>query len=123
MYFVVFNYNFYKNMSNNQLYIIGNGFDIFHEIQSRYSDFEIYVKHNDKQLYDVLDEYFNSEDLWSEFEEALAHIDIDRIIETAKEREKQQIIDAYLQGDEDSHYLNNRDRMGEGYYNETFKSE
>ena len=48
--------------------------------------------------------------------------DIDRIIETAKEREKQQIIDAYLQGDEDSHYLNNRDRMGEGYYNETFKS-
>lgn len=72
-------------MSNNQLYIIGNGFDIFHEIQSRYSDFEIYVKNNDKQLYDALDEYFNSEDLWSEFEEALAHIDIDRIIENAED--------------------------------------
>lgn len=45
---------------------------------------------------------------------------ISDIIIQAKEMEKQQIIDAYLQGDEDSHYLNNRDRMGEGYYNETF---
>lgn len=39
------------------------------------------------------------------------------------EMEKQQLIDAYEQGDEDSHYLNNRDRMGEGYYNETFNNE
>ena len=45
------------------------------------------------------------------------------ILKQATAMEKQQIIDAYLQGDEDSHYLNNRDRMGEGYYNETFKSE
>lgn len=50
-------------------------------------------------------------------------MNIDKMIYQAKEMEKQQIIDAYLQGDEDSHYLNNRDRMGEGYYNETFKSE
>lgn len=51
--------------------------------------------------------------------DGLAKSDVSR----ALEMEKQQIIDAYLQGDEDSHYLNNRDRMGEGYYNETFKSE
>lgn len=50
-------------------------------------------------------------------------MNIDEMIDKAKKMEKQQIIDAYLQGDEDSHYLNNRDRMGEGYYNETFKSE
>ena len=48
--------------------------------------------------------------------DGLAKSDVSR----ALEMEKQQIIDAYLQGDEDSHYLNNRDRMGEGYYNETF---
>lgn len=48
--------------------------------------------------------------------DGLAKPDVSR----ALEMEKQQIIDAYLQGDEDSHYLNNRDRMGEGYYNETF---
>jgi hypothetical protein len=71
-------------MSDNQLYIIGNGFDIFHDIQSRYSDFEKYVKNNDLQLYEALVEHFNSEDLWSEFEEALAQIDIDKIIENAE---------------------------------------
>ena len=48
--------------------------------------------------------------------DGLAKSDVSR----ALEMEKQQIIDAYLQGDEDSHYLNRRDRMGEGYYNETF---
>lgn len=48
--------------------------------------------------------------------DGLAKSDVSR----ALEMEKQQIIDAYLQGDEDSHYLNNRDRMGEGYYNQTF---
>lgn len=46
-----------------------------------------------------------------------------QLSEQAKKMEKQQIIDAYEQGDEDSHYLNNRDRMGEGYYNETFNNE
>jgi hypothetical protein len=45
------------------------------------------------------------------------------LIEKVLEMEKQQIIDAYLQGDEDSNYLNNRDRMGEGYYKETFNNE
>ena len=48
--------------------------------------------------------------------DGLAKSDVSR----ALEMEKQQIIDAYLEGDEDSHYLNNRDRMGEDYYNQTF---
>ena len=56
----------------------------------------------------LLDQYLKKD--------GLAKSDVSR----ALEMEKQQIIDAYLQGDEDSHYLNNRDRMGEGYYNETF---
>ncbi len=40
----------------------------------------------------------------------------------AFEVEKQQIIDAYIEGDADSYYCkDNRDRMGENYYTETFK--
>ena len=70
-------------MSNKQLYIIGNGFDIFHSVNSRYSDFKNYVEENDKDLFEALEEYFNSDELWSDFEETLAYIDTDKIIDDA----------------------------------------
>lgn len=66
-----------------QLYIIGNGFDIFHGINSRYSDFKNYVEKKDNDLFEALDEYFNSDELWSDFEETLAYIDTDKIIDDA----------------------------------------
>jgi hypothetical protein len=31
-------------MSSNKLYVIGNGFDLYHGIKSSYSDFMHYVK-------------------------------------------------------------------------------
>jgi hypothetical protein len=66
------------------LYIIGNGFDIYHQIKSRYTDFKNYVEINDKELFDTLDNYFDSDDLWSDFEETLAYIDIDTITDDAE---------------------------------------
>lgn len=72
-------------MSNKQLYIIGNGFDIFHGIDSRYSDFKNYVEKKDNDLFEALDEYFNSDELWSDFEETLAYIDTDKIIDDASD--------------------------------------
>ena len=47
--------------------------------------------------------------------------DITDIIEQAKEMEKEQIMDAYLQGQYDGDTM--RDTDAEQYYNETFKSE
>lgn len=70
-------------MNNKQLYIIGNGFDIFHGVNSRYSDFKNYVEDNDNKLFEALDEYFNSDELWSEFEDTLAYIDTDKIVDDA----------------------------------------
>lgn len=66
-----------------KLYIIGNGFDIYHGINSRYSNFKDYVEENYNDLYEMLDEYFDTDSLWSDFEETLAYIDIDTIVDMA----------------------------------------
>jgi hypothetical protein len=72
-------------MSDKRLYIIGNGFDIFHGVKSKYSDFKDYVKKNDNDLFEVLEEYFNTDELWSDFEETLAYIDTDTIVDNASD--------------------------------------
>ncbi len=59
-------------MSRN-LIIIGNGFDIDHNIESRYRDFGDYLKINDFDLYDKLSSIYNAKDLWMDFEKALGN--------------------------------------------------
>ena len=72
-------------MSDKRLYIIGNGFDIFHGVKSKYSDFKDYVEQNDYDLFEALEEYFNTDELWSDFEETLAYIDTEKIVDDASE--------------------------------------
>jgi hypothetical protein len=72
-------------MNERKLYIIGNGFDIHHGISSRYSDFKDYVENNDQELFDTLEKYFNTDELWSDFEETLAFIDTDTITDDASD--------------------------------------
>lgn len=61
-----------------KLYIIGNGFDIAHNIKSKYVDFRRFMETSreyDDLLYMLEEFYDNTEvDLWSEFEEALGLI-------------------------------------------------
>lgn len=68
----------------NQLFIIGNGFDLHHEIASRYSDFASYLNVTDRATFDIVEEYMVPErDLWSCLEERLAEVDVDQIEEYA----------------------------------------
>ncbi|SEB22091.1 bacteriophage abortive infection AbiH family protein [Pedobacter hartonius] len=57
------------------LYIIGNGFDIHHSLNTRYSDFHNFVSNNNNDLENALEEYFDfSVDykyLWKNFEAEL----------------------------------------------------
>lgn len=56
------------------LYIIGNGFDLKHNIPSRYSDFAKFVKETDLEFYlrmELFYPYLSKNGLWSNFEEAL----------------------------------------------------
>ena len=50
-----------------------------------------------------------------------ARVFIAKLLEQAKEMEKEQIMDAYYTGHDD--VKDNPDREAEQYYNETFKSE
>lgn len=66
-------------MNSETLYIIGNGFDLHHGLQSRYKDFKDYIQ--DKPLLENLNKYFEKDELWSDFEETLAHLNTELIVE------------------------------------------
>src|ERR1051326_1208662 len=66
-----------------KLYIIGNGFDLYNKIKSKYSDFREYVRETNKELFENIEKYFNPESLWSDFEQTLADLDTDRIVDEA----------------------------------------
>lgn len=68
-------------MTTKKLYIIGNGFDIQHGLKSRYWDFKEYLDNKDKQLVEKLEEYFGSDALWSDFEETLAYLGTEQIVD------------------------------------------
>jgi len=68
-------------MITKRLYIIGNGFDLQHGIKSRYWDFKEYLDEEDYELVEKLEEYFGSDALWSDFEETLAYLDTEQIVD------------------------------------------
>ncbi|MDR1244644.1 MAG: bacteriophage abortive infection AbiH family protein [Endomicrobium sp.] len=57
------------------LYIIGNGFDLHHELKTKYSDFREYLQRHNSNLLYLLDTSFSA-DLWSDFEKNLAELNI-----------------------------------------------
>lgn len=65
------------------LFIIGNGFDIHHGINSRYSDYREWLKGYDFDLYDKLCRLYDSaeddDDWWNSFEQHLSAISFDYI--------------------------------------------
>lgn len=71
-----------KNMSSPEaLYVIGNGFDLWHGIPSKYSDFRDFVRLNDTTLFDRMEDYLPMEEDWSDLEAALADLDVDFLLE------------------------------------------
>jgi len=70
---------------NKKLFIIGNGFDMFHGIPSGYSDFKKYVKETNNKLFEALEYYFDADSLWSDFEGTLAYLDTDKIVDDASQ--------------------------------------
>jgi hypothetical protein len=58
-----------------QLYVIGNGFDIHHDIYSTYGAFRKYCEREDSELSRRLENYYDDDSLlWSNFEMELAHL-------------------------------------------------
>jgi hypothetical protein len=64
-----------------KLYIIGNGFDLWHGILSGYGNFKEYVRQHDREVFSSVEDYLPAGDDWSSLESALADIDVDNIID------------------------------------------
>lgn len=68
-------------MGQPQLYLIGNGFDRWHDIPSSYQHFKAYVETHNRELSRIAGDYLPAEEDWSDLESALASIDVDCIID------------------------------------------
>lgn len=68
-------------MHPTKLYVIGNGFDLWHGIPSSYGQFKEYVSRHDRDLFDAVDRYLPAVEDWSNLESALADVDVESIID------------------------------------------
>jgi hypothetical protein len=66
------------------LYVIGNGFDRYHDIPSDYRDFARYLREVDPTTFRQIETYFAVDDaFWWEFETRLADFDVDAVVDYA----------------------------------------
>jgi hypothetical protein len=63
------------------LYVIGNGFDLWHDIPSRFGDFKSYVSENAPQIFEEVETYLPAGDEWNQLEQALAEMDVGALID------------------------------------------
>ena len=60
------------------LFVIGNGFDLYHGVQSRYEDFHKWLMANrDWNRFEAVEQHFIEPDLWSNLENNLGTFDCD----------------------------------------------
>src|ERR1035437_2095966 len=66
-----------------QLIIVGNGFDIYHGIPSRYVQFREYLRQQDETVFDVLEKYLylEGDDEWNQLESNLANLNADELLD------------------------------------------
>ena len=69
------------------LYVVGNGFDLYHGLKTKYQHFGVFLKNGNPKIYDYLLCYYGLPDLdedyllWSEFEQSLANLDVEQVLE------------------------------------------
>lgn len=68
-------------MKPQKLYVIGNGFDLWHGIPSSLARFKQYVKATDRDVYREVEDYLPTQEDWSDLERALADMDVDALID------------------------------------------
>ena len=79
-----------KEPTITNLYIIGNGFDLKHNLPTRYSDFAIFCQKNAPELFDKMNDLYpklSLNGLWSDFESALEFPDIKKLEQRQKEKD------------------------------------
>jgi len=93
------------------LYIIGNGFDLYHELDTSYSSFGLFLKENHYEIYEYFIKYFGlpeldekdkesfQDPLWSHFEESLATLNIEEVLDDHIDFIAKPFSDSFRDGD------------------------
>lgn len=69
-----------------RLYVIGNGFDLHHGIPSSYRAFGRFVQRTDSETFEKAEQFlFSDEELWADFENNLAGLEPEEIIDEASQ--------------------------------------
>lgn len=63
------------------LYLIGNGFDLFHGLPTSYADFKEFVFNRAPHIYRAAERYLDVRENWSDLEASLATFDTDGVIQ------------------------------------------
>ena len=66
---------------SSKLYIIGNGFDLFHNMQTSFADFRVFAETNARDSFNAIESYLSVADDWADLESALADLDVDFVVE------------------------------------------
>lgn len=91
-----------------RLYIIGNGFDLHHNVKSSYKDFAKWLRKHDYKVFDTYRKVCSYEALWQDFERSMAYVDRNYFLDSAmlflpslKGREEDDLTmsEIYLAGD------------------------
>lgn len=66
-----------------KLFIVGNGFDLYHGIPSSYLRFRDYLKQNNADVYETLEKYLHLEgdDDWNQLESNIANLDAEELLD------------------------------------------
>lgn len=63
------------------LYIIGNGFDLYHNMRTSFADFRVFIERNARDTFNDIYTYLSIDESWADLESALADLDVDWVIE------------------------------------------
>lgn len=91
-----------KPTSGRTLYVIGNGFDLMHGVQSSYYSFRDSMRKDD-WIRDILEVYLTPEDIWADFEDSLAYHNVQLM---ANRGEIASLLDDFEAYEEDSPVAN-----------------
>ena len=118
----------FKGESNNTLYFIGNGFDLFHGLKTKFIHFYSWLNLKDYEheqfAYDLECLFpcsgIHGNWLWTDFEKALGGIDVDYIHEQYSGKEKDAFCDEEYQN-RAAHYLRHVTKRIPNYLKEWLK--
>jgi hypothetical protein len=67
-------------VNDRKLYIIGNGFDLWHNMPTEYENFKEFVREHDSDIFRAIEDYLQPADDWSDLESSLAEINVESVI-------------------------------------------